>query len=394
MSISKEDILKLYKPSPIDEKLINKPALDIFDLLLVKESQPPNKEKKEITNSMYFNNVEENWHKSNSNNIEFNRGGNFKPKEENVDIKIENIYLFNKKLNIPEDIKSFYVKNSNYNNFMGPFSSKEIEEQYKNKKINSLFEFRPIDIFMFKNKQLFTFENLKLLNDENWINNIEENSLLKYSKNFNTNQKENNQEKENESNEKLGKNISEKNIENKQNEEKETKTEEKKLNNEKKEEETKNKINEETKNEKEEDKKEEKKEEKKQKKEEKKEDKKENKNLYIKEEEGEWEDPYKKKNKRKQKEKEKEKELTNKTPVGIATKKDIKISQANTLIKDTKENYNVEDLLNELKPKNKNEKEKIPVESFYNEDDYKQKKNKGKKKKKIYEANIETGFKY
>ena len=70
MSISKEEILKLYKPSQIDEKLINKPALDIFDLLLVKESQPPNKEKKEITNSMYFNNVEENWHKSNSNNIE------------------------------------------------------------------------------------------------------------------------------------------------------------------------------------------------------------------------------------------------------------------------------------------------------------------------------------
>ena len=226
MSISKEEILKLYKPSPIDEKLINKPALDIFDLLLVKESQPPNKEKKEITNSMYFNNVEENWHKSNSNNIEFNRGGNFKPKEENVDIKIENIYLFNKKLNIPEDIKSFYVKNSNYNNFMGPFSSKEIEEQYKNKKINSLFEFRPIDIFMFKNKQLFTFENLKILNDENWINNIGNNSLLKYSIVLNPFQIENNQEKENKSNEKLNKNIFEKNIENKQNEEKETKTEE------------------------------------------------------------------------------------------------------------------------------------------------------------------------
>ena len=389
MSISKEDILKLYKPSPIDEKLINKPALDIFDLLLVKESQPPNKEKKEITNLMYFNNVEENWHKSNSNNIEFNRGGNFKPKEENVDIKIENIYLFNKKLNIPEDIKSFYVKNSNYNNFMGPFSSKEIEEQYKNKKINSLFEFRPIDIFMFKDKQLFTFENLKILNDENWINNIGNNSLLKYSIVLNPFQIEiNNQEKENKSNEKLVKNIFEKNIENKQNEEKETKTEE---NKEKKEEEMKNKINNETKNEKEEDKKEEKKEDKK---EDKKEEKKENKNLYIKEEEGEWEDPYKKKNKRKQKEKEKEKEQTNKTPVGIATKKDIKISQANTLIKETKENYNVEDLLNELKPKNKNEKEKVPVESYYNEDDYKQKKNKGKKKKKIYEANIETGFKY
>ena len=388
MSISKEDILKLYKPSPIDEKLINKPALDIFDLLLVKESQPPNKEKKEITNSMYFNNVEENWHKSNSNNIEFNRGGNFKPKEENVDIKIENIYLFNKKLNIPEDIKSFYVKNSNYNNFMGPFSSKEIEEQYKNKKINSLFEFRPIDIFMFKNKQLFTFENLKILNDENWINNIGNNSLLKYSIVLNPFQIENNQEKENKSNEKLKKNIFEKNIESKQNEEKETKIEE---NNEKKEEEMKNKINNEKKEEKEEEKKEDKKEDKK---EEKKEEKKENKNLYIKEEEGEWEDPYKKKNKRKQKEKEKEKEQTNKTPVGIATKKDIKISQANTLIKETKENYNVEDLLNELKPKNKNEKEKAPVESYYNEDDYKQKKNKGKKKKKIYEANIETGFKY
>ena len=387
MSISKEDILKLYKPSPIDEKLINKPALDIFDLLLVKESQPPNKEKKEITNSMYFNNVEENWHKSNSNNIEFNRGGNFKPKEENVDIKIENIYLFNKKLNFPDDIKSFYVKNSNYNNFMGPFSSKEIEEQYKNKKINSLFEFRPIDIFMFKNKQLFTFENLKILNDENWINNIGNNSLLKYSIVLNPFQIENNQEKENKSNEKLNKNIFEKNIESKQNEEKETKTEE---NNEKKEEEMKNKINNEKKEEKEE-KEEEKKEEKK---EDKKEEKKENKNLYIKEEEGEWEDPYKKKNKRKQKEKEKEKEQTNKTPVGIATKKDIKISQANTLIKETKENYNVEDLLNELKPKNKNEKEKAPVESYYNEDDYKQKKNKGKKKKKIYDANIETGFKY
>ena len=247
MSISKEDILKLYKPSPIDEKLINKPALDIFDLLLVKESQPPNKEKKEITNSMYFNNVEENWHKSNSNNIEFNRGGNFKPKEENVDIKIENIYLFNKKLNIPEDIKSFYVKNSNYNNFMGPFSSKEIEEQYKNKKINSLFEFRPIDIFMFKNKQLFTFENLKILNDENWINNIGNNSLLKYSIVLNPFQIENNQEKENKSNEKLKKNIFEKNIESKQNEEKETKTEE---NKEKKEEEKKNKINNEKKEEK------------------------------------------------------------------------------------------------------------------------------------------------
>ena len=255
MSISKENILKLYKSTPIDEKLINKPALDIFDLLLVKESQPPNKEKKEITNEMYYNNIEENWHKSNSNNItEFNRGGNFKPKEEIIDIKIENIYLFNKKFNFPNNNKSFYVKNSNYNNFTGPFSSNEIEEQYKNKKINIFSEFRPIDIFMFKDKQIFSFQNFKILNDENWINNIEDNSLLQYSILFQNNQKNNKEiNKENKTDENSDNNISEKNIEKKQNEEKEdnkiAKKDENKINNEKKDEVINNKIDVETKSE-------------------------------------------------------------------------------------------------------------------------------------------------
>jgi hypothetical protein len=398
MSISKENILKFYKPEPIDEKLIDKSAIDIFDLLLVKESQPPNKEKKDIKPSNYYIITnEDNWHKINSNpNIEFNRGGNFKPKEEIIDIKIENIYLFNNKFNIPTDNKTFYTKNSNYNNFMGPFSSKEIEEQYKNKRININSEFRPIDIFMFNNIQPFSFQNFKILNDEKWIDDIEDNAMLKYSILFKTSQKLINN--------------SEINIENNQTDKKiENKIEEKKeeINNQIKQEEINKEIKEEKNNEKEnkeEDKKEEdkkeiqkeenKKDNEKQKEEEKKIEKKENKTNYIRADEGEWEDPNKKKNKRKQKEREREKEKEqNKTPIGIATKKDIKISQANTLIKDTN---NVDDLLNDLKPKNKkeNETEKIPIENYYNENEFKQKKNKNKKKKKIYEANIETGFKY
>ena len=65
-----------------------------------------------------------------------------------------------------------------------------MEKMYKNKKIDSSFEFRPIDLFVFKDLDNFKFKSIKIINENNWIDSIVYSPLLKYYKSSDDNKEE------------------------------------------------------------------------------------------------------------------------------------------------------------------------------------------------------------
>ena len=380
MSISKAKILGSFIEYPLPENQITKDALNLSDLLLSKESLHPSitTEKSEIS-KVYIPSTNDSWRNQNYNNNnknDFKRGHSYQNKEDLINIEIENIYSFNDNTNIPKDKESFYLKD-HYQNITGPFSSDNFVEMYKGKKIDSTYFFRPIDIYSFKEYPLFYFLPLSALNEKDWSYKIMDNPLLQYTELFKTTQKylelppKKTQEKKVE-------NIKKEDIKEKEDlkEEKEDIKEENKI--------KQKKIQTMSKQE-----------------------------TYIKEEEdGEWEDP----NRRKRKVRPQKKENENKQmPVGLQiNKNDIKINSANTIIKNNLENNNQvnnnnsnnnnnsDDLLEMLRPKKQNQKEEKPlnIEDYYDEheqyrESYQGGKNK-KKKKRPHQANnnINLGFKY
>ena len=383
MSISKAKILGSFIEYPLPENQITKEALNLSELLLSKESLHPSiTSEQSLISEVYIRSTNDNWRSQNYNNNnknDFKRGHSYQNKEDLINIEIENIYLFNDNTNIPKDKESFYLKD-HYQNITGPFSSDNIIEMYKGKKIDSTYFFRPIDIYSFKEHPLFYFLPITTLNEKDWSYKIMDNPLLQYTELFKTTQKlfelppKKTQEKKSE-------NIKKEDIKEKEDlkEEKEDIKEENKINQ--------KKIQTISKQE-----------------------------TYIKEEEdGEWEDP----NRRKRKVRPQKKENENKQiPVGLQiNKNDIKINSANTIIKNNPKNNPVnnnnnntnnntnndsDDLLEMLRPKKQNQKEEKPiniedyieVNEEYRES-YQGGKNK-KKKKRPQQANnnINLGFKY
>ena len=418
MSISKAKILGSFIEYPLPEKQLTKEVLNLSELLLSKESLHPSitSEKIEIS-EIYIPSTNDNWRGQNYNNNnknDFKRGHNYQNKEDLITIDIQNIYSFNDNTNIPKDKESFYLKD-HYQNIIGPISSDNLIEMYKEKKIDSSFFFRPIDIYSFKEYPLFYFLPLSTLNEKDWSYKIMDNPLLQYTELFKTTQK---------LFELPSKKTQEKKIENIKKDdikEKDDLTEEKE-------------------------------------KEDIKEDKKvkqkkiptmSKQDTYIKEEEdGEWEDPNKRK--RKVRPQKKEKNENKQIPIGLkVSKNDIKINSANTIIKNNPNsnnnttnnpnsnnnttnntnnnnnnnnsndnnnisndnnnnnntndnNNNSDDLLEMLRPKKQNQKEEKPmnIEDYYDDNEeyrnsYQGGKNR-KKKKRPHQANnnINLGFKY
>ena len=191
---TREEILENYKNKEFPKSFFDEAAINCKNILFYPESKPPSSSKtKDITNlsqsyvlpwrilqqkNYYMNNNQ-------NNKIEFVRGGNFTPnvpKEPLVDIKTENFKLIYDKFSIPLEKKLIYLKS--HNNISGPFNFEELQNMYKNKKYDSNYEYRTIDLFCFPEEDPFMFYPLKNINDENWCEDLSDSPFLEHTELF------------------------------------------------------------------------------------------------------------------------------------------------------------------------------------------------------------------
>ena len=190
---SREEILDYYKKVDFPKSLLDASALRDKDTLFYSDSKPPASSKdKDISNLsqsyilprrlLFQNNYQRN---NNFNKMEFSRGGNFTPvtpKEPTINIKIENFKNIYDKFEIPLDTKLIYLKKNN--NISGPFNYEELQNMYQNKKYDSNFEFKTIDIFYFSEEEPFNFNSIKNINEEKWVEELIDSPLLEYTELF------------------------------------------------------------------------------------------------------------------------------------------------------------------------------------------------------------------
>jgi len=182
---TREEILNSYKETAFPKLIFEEASLSRSDILFYSKSKPPssstNKDISTLSQSYVLP-----WRilqqKNNIKNVEFFRAGNFtpsEPKEPLIEIKTENFKKIYEKFAIPLDKKIIYLKNGN--NIIGPFNYDELEKMYKDKKYDSNYEFRPIDLFTFSEEEPFVFHPLKNINEDNWEINCVDTPLLEYS---------------------------------------------------------------------------------------------------------------------------------------------------------------------------------------------------------------------
>ena len=184
--LTREEIISSFKKVDFPAKILESTE-EVKNIIFYSESTEPSSKKEKDTKNLSQSYVlpwrlvqQKNFNDINKNNT-FNRGSNFVPKEELIDIKIENFKLIYDKYSIPLTTGLIYIKN-NYGGNNGPFNLNQLQNMYKNKKIDSTFEFRPIDIFGFKDCEIFAFKSIKIINEINWIDSIVDSSLLGYLK--------------------------------------------------------------------------------------------------------------------------------------------------------------------------------------------------------------------
>ena len=191
---TREEILNKYEKVDFPKSLFDEYALGNKNILFYPESKPPSSSNnKDITNlsqsyvlpRKFLNQKKYNINNNSNNKIEFSRGSNFTPnipKEPTIDIKIENFKGIYDKFSIPLDIKLIYLKSNN--NISGPFNYEELESMYKNKKFDSNYEFKTIDLFNFSEEDLFNFNSIKIINEDNWAEGLIDSPLLEYTELF------------------------------------------------------------------------------------------------------------------------------------------------------------------------------------------------------------------
>ena len=223
--LTREEIISSFKKVDFPDKIIESNVNDVKNIIFYTESTEPISKKEKDTKALNQSYVLP-WRllqKSYSEQINknFNRGSKK--------------FLYDK-YKIPLEFGLFYFKN-NYGGMNGPFNLIQIQNLYKIKKLDSTFEFRPIDIFGFKESDIFTFKSIKIINENNWIDSIIDSPLLKYNKLIDKKDesepaidtKEENKEKKSKiKSENKKKDIKEEKAEQKEEEKKEDKKEEKK----------------------------------------------------------------------------------------------------------------------------------------------------------------------
>jgi myosin heavy subunit len=130
---------------------------------------------------------QKNIHPNNNNKVEFVRGGNFTApvhKEPTIELKIDNFKYLYDKYSIPLEKKIIYLKNKYNNNILGPFNYEELQSMYKDKKYDSNFEFKTIDIYSYAEEDPSNFYSIKEINEENWAKEIVDSPNLEYTELF------------------------------------------------------------------------------------------------------------------------------------------------------------------------------------------------------------------
>ena len=194
--LTREEILSGFKKVDFPDKLLDESIKNAKKILFFEESTQPASQKEKDTKKLSqsyvlpWRLVQKNYPESvNNKNNTFSRGSNFIPKEPLVNIKIDNFKLIFDKYSLPLETGLIYFKN-NYGVTNGPYNLEQIKNLQKNKKLDSTYEFRPIDIFCFKDSELFSFQSVKIINDDNWADIIIDSPLLKYNQTFQNNNKE------------------------------------------------------------------------------------------------------------------------------------------------------------------------------------------------------------
>ena len=194
--LTREEILSGFKKVDFPDKLLDESIKNAKKILFFEESTQPASQKEKDTKKLSqsyvlpWRLVQKNYPESaNNKNNTFSRGSNFIPKEPLVNIKIDNFKLIFDKYSLPLETGLIYFKN-NYGVTNGPYNLEQIKNLQKNKKLDSTYEFRPIDIFCFKDSELFSFQSVKIINDDNWAEIIIDSPLLKYNQTFQNNNKE------------------------------------------------------------------------------------------------------------------------------------------------------------------------------------------------------------
>ena len=190
--LTREEILSGFKKIDFPDKLFDESVKSVKNLLFFQESIQPASQKEKDTKKLSqcyvlpWRLVQKNNPEIASNKNTFIRGGNFVPKEPLINIKIENFKLLYDKYSLPPETGLIYFKN-NYGGINGPYNLEQIKNLQKNKKLDSTYEFRLIDIFCFKDSELFSFQSVKIINDDNWVDIVKDSPLLKYNQSFKNN---------------------------------------------------------------------------------------------------------------------------------------------------------------------------------------------------------------
>ena len=179
---TREEILNTYKEIPFPKQLLEESSLSNINILFHSKSKKPLSSITKDTSSLSQSFVLP-WRilqqKNNNKNIEFSRGGSFTPSEPLIEIKIENFKKIYEKFEIPLDKKIIYLKKGN--NISGPYNYDELENMYKEKKVDSNYEFRTIDLFSYSEEEPFVFHSIKNINEDNWEINYVESPLIEYT---------------------------------------------------------------------------------------------------------------------------------------------------------------------------------------------------------------------
>ena len=179
---TREEILNSFKEIPFPKQILEESSLENKDILFHPKSKKPlssiNKDTSSLSQSFVLP-----WRilqqKNNKKNVEFSRGGSFTPSEPLIEIKIENFKKIYEKFEIPLDKKIIYLKKGS--NISGPYNHEELENMYKEKKIDSNYEFRTIDLFSYTDEEPFVFHPMKNINENNWEANYIESPLIEYT---------------------------------------------------------------------------------------------------------------------------------------------------------------------------------------------------------------------
>ena len=179
---TREEILNTYKEIPFPKQLLEESSLSNINILFHSKSKKPLSSITKDTSSLSQSFVLP-WRilqqKNNNKNIEFSRGGSFTPSEPLIEIKLENFKKIYEKFEIPLDKKIIYLKKGN--NISGPYNYDELEKMYKEKKIDSNYEYRTIDLFSYSEEEPFIFHSIKTINEDNWEQNYVESPLIEYT---------------------------------------------------------------------------------------------------------------------------------------------------------------------------------------------------------------------